>query len=188
MLSVIQVKFKTKAWSGSWYTDFLTLSAYIRQVSYKSMNHKNVYFFDCFGHKTSSPLCCAGVTCRCCTSAWSTVWPTTPSWPNVSSARPLALLQRTRLSSTKWQWSPFRMESESQSNRRPQNTRLTIVKSHRIKELVLLVSNAAGKRERNVCLSLVGVLILGLSVAPAGRMQSAYSLTQWRRSKPLAAR
>lgn len=80
------------------------------------------------------------------------------------------------------------MESESQSNRRPQNTRLTIVKSHRIKELALLVSNAAGKRERNVYLNLVGVLILGLSVAPAGRMQSAYSLTQWRRSKPLAAR
>lgn len=62
-----------------------------------------------------------GVTYRCSTSAWSTAWPTTPSWPNVSSARLLVSLQRTRLSYTRWRWSPFKTESESYSHKHTHN-------------------------------------------------------------------
>lgn len=175
-------------WNWFWSLKLCQLHNAVHSlVPHKSVNFKSIsksYWhrhFLCvyFDHKTSFP----GVTCRCCTSAWSTVWPTTQSWQNVSSARLLVSHQRTRLSSTKWQWSPFRMESESRSNRRPHQTRAfvyrgrraTIITSHRIKELLL---------KRKVGLSSVGVLILCLSVASAGRTQSAYSLTQWRRSKP----
>lgn len=67
--------------------------------------------------------------------------------------------------------------------------RLAIVKSHRTKEYVGVAHQQCGEATWMQCLlNLVWKITVCFFVVSAGRMQSAYFLTQWRRSKPSAVR
>lgn len=77
-----------------------------------------IFSFSCFTSQSRH----LDVTSPCFTLAWNMASLTIPSWLNVSSAKLSVLLQRIHLSSTRWGWLLFKMESESRTHAHTLNT------------------------------------------------------------------
>lgn len=71
-----------------------------------------IFSFSCFTSRSRH----LDAISPCFTLAWNMASLTIPSWLNVSSAKLSVLLQRIHLSSTRWGWLLFKMESESRTH------------------------------------------------------------------------